>query len=433
MSEMGQCLVNLKKFQDAVELLQRALDIQTARLGEADLETVFTFGRLASAYSRNGSFEKASKCFRKAIEARLSFVAEHSDDAGNLVSLAGLYINQGHMLRRQRKLAEVIEPFSQALEILQPIESARSAELQTKCFSGRSTTFAMMQRWDEAIQDANQSALHATTASSECAALVLKAYFLALGSGDVDESIDIVEGVLRRKKESVDLLTSTAIENVVRLAGAICNHGNRLRENHEPERAIEFYATAIRFLDLSDSKMAKDNRANTYLNRARALVDMARMEEACDDVDRAVENAPTADRADFMLMWKARVLAQRGMANETMRIIEDVTERKSEDSDLYFAARTLALCAQAIHQARSNETSRSTQQFSACVTKCIALLAKANDVGYFHDRDRIVKFLNEKDFASVRSVPEFDQFTRQISKLMKNEVSNHGNNPRSSK
>src|SRR5207244_359632 len=91
---------------------------------------------------------------------------------------------------------------------------------------------------------------------------------------------------------------------VVELAGGYCNFGLLVRDQGEPQAALDWFAKAIGALEPVLQKeprlvTAREFLRNTYWNRAEALDLLQRHGEAVTDWDRAIELDAGADKAEL--------------------------------------------------------------------------------------------------------------------------------------
>ncbi len=85
-------LSNVGKFDEALPLVENALKIRLAELGEDNSETAIALNQLARIYTIRGNFEKAEQTNQRALSIREKiFGAEHPDVALSLHNLALLY------------------------------------------------------------------------------------------------------------------------------------------------------------------------------------------------------------------------------------------------------------------------------------------------------------------------------------------------------
>lgn len=211
MTDLGTALSSSGEVEEAIELQQQALEIEQEKYGEQHPRTIHILGVLAQSYGQIKDLENAGRYFHKAIDARLAIATEKPQDWGNAVSLGGLYCNYGIMLRDEKnELDEAAKCFSEGIEFLKPAKSESGRRFLVNNYMCRAETFGLMQRWAEAIADADLAILNATTPGRKDGMLLWKARLLAQ-SRQTDESIQIVDDVLTREEDDTGLYLAARV------------------------------------------------------------------------------------------------------------------------------------------------------------------------------------------------------------------------------
>ncbi|KZP24358.1 TPR-like protein [Athelia psychrophila] len=84
------------RYEEAVALLQQALEGQTHQLGAEHLDTLNTVDRLADVYDHQGKYDDAEALYQRALTGREQQLgADHPDTLGTVNGLAILYEEQG--------------------------------------------------------------------------------------------------------------------------------------------------------------------------------------------------------------------------------------------------------------------------------------------------------------------------------------------------
>jgi len=119
MASIGDVYRNLKNFEKSAPLLEEALRIQLAELGEDHVDTARTRDELGNLFREMGRYEEAEVELRKALEARLRILAPDDPD------IALSENNLGLVLTRMGRLDEAQEWLEKALALRKRIYGER--------------------------------------------------------------------------------------------------------------------------------------------------------------------------------------------------------------------------------------------------------------------------------------------------------------------
>jgi tetratricopeptide (TPR) repeat protein len=87
----------MRRYQKALPLYQRVLEIHEKRLGPEHPEAAISLNNLAFVYERMGDYPKALPLYQRALEIHEKQLGpEHPDTATSLHNLAGLYESMGN-------------------------------------------------------------------------------------------------------------------------------------------------------------------------------------------------------------------------------------------------------------------------------------------------------------------------------------------------
>ena len=99
------------KYDDAIKILQKAIDIREKFLRRTYLDISICYNALGEAYEPKHEYVKALHCFGKSLEIREKFVPEEN------IQLSKVYMNMGRMHYRLAELPRACEYYTKVLEI----------------------------------------------------------------------------------------------------------------------------------------------------------------------------------------------------------------------------------------------------------------------------------------------------------------------------
>src|SRR5262249_55952341 len=184
----------------------------------------------------------------------------------------------------------------------------------------------------------------------------------------------------------------------VEVAGSQVNFGNLQLANRKPEEALQLHARAIETLE-SVLRQVKVNATaqrflrNAHWGRAQALQALARLADADEDWDKAVELSPEPERLQFR-MNRAACRVRIGQVDAALEEADELTKIQ-HPMVLYDAGCVFALAAN-----RRDEAGGSLSK-EECAQRAVALLQQAVAKGCKKEermkKDEDLKGLRERD------------------------------------
>lgn len=124
---LGDLYMELGKYQDAQDQFKKALAVQFKTLGENAADNASLYNRIAFAYEQQGKYEKSEEFFKKAVALYESqYGTDDPQLASGLDGLAGLY-------RLEGKFKEAEALFARALKIYEKANGSKSESVAIAC------------------------------------------------------------------------------------------------------------------------------------------------------------------------------------------------------------------------------------------------------------------------------------------------------------
>ena len=253
------------KYQQARELLTKAVDIMNEIGGSDDPDTLRAMANLASTYWNQGRWDDAVKLEEKVLEARIRLLSEeHPDTLTAMANLASTYWNQGRWDDAVKLEEKVLEARIRLLGEEHPDTLTAMANL--------ASTYRNQGRWDDAVKleekvlEARIRLLGEEHPDTLTAMANLASTYW--NQGRWDDAVKLQEKVLETRirllgEEHPDTLTAMA-----NLASTYRNQGRWDDAVKLQEKVLE---ARIRLLgeEHPDTLTAMANLASTYRNQGR--------------------------------------------------------------------------------------------------------------------------------------------------------------------
>ena len=119
MSQLAACLRELKRYDDSIKVLEKALGILIERYGEVNVVTATCQNSLALTLKKAGKLSKAEEMYLKSLKTREELLpADHPHIVATNHNLGELYLELG-----QKEKAE--EYFILAMESIKRMEESQ--------------------------------------------------------------------------------------------------------------------------------------------------------------------------------------------------------------------------------------------------------------------------------------------------------------------
>ncbi|MEQ8382484.1 MAG: tetratricopeptide repeat protein [Coleofasciculus sp. A1-SPW-01] len=248
--ELGIIKLNQGRFQDAIALFQKSLEIQR-RLGDVQAEAV-TLNGLANIYIQQGKIEKAIALFKQSLELQRR-VGNVQGEAATLNNLAAIDVQQG-------KIKRAIALFQQSLEIQRRLGDVQG---EAATLSNLAGTYVYTEEIEEAIalfQRSLELQQRIGNVKGEAAILHQLAYIHA-HQGDIDTAITLYQKSLNLTQRIGDVQGEAATLNNLAFIYA---------QQEEVEEAITLLQQS---LDLTQRIGDVQNQATTLAMLGQLLAD----------------------------------------------------------------------------------------------------------------------------------------------------------------
>ena len=198
--DLGVTLGDLGRPEQAVELQQRALEIEKKLFGANHLRVIHRGSQLANALSDVGRSEEAANYYREAIDRRRAMLADKPEDWQTARSLAADCCNFGILLRDEMEdLPNALGCFNEAIELLTVVHRDHPTDLSATFLAnnllGRAATWIKLGDKAKFSEDMDQAIELRTEPSTKQEFRLTKAYYLA-EVGDTDHALEIVDNEL---------------------------------------------------------------------------------------------------------------------------------------------------------------------------------------------------------------------------------------------
>ncbi|EGR32094.1 hypothetical protein IMG5_097080 [Ichthyophthirius multifiliis] len=109
-SQMAGCLRELKRYDDAIKILEKSLQTLIQKYGENNLITANCQNNLGLTYKKSGKFSKAEVLYLKSLKTReLMLSKDHPDIIASKHNLAELYMETDDKEKAEEFLVETME------------------------------------------------------------------------------------------------------------------------------------------------------------------------------------------------------------------------------------------------------------------------------------------------------------------------------------
>jgi serine/threonine protein kinase len=441
------------RYRDAQSLLEQAIRYQelavqiepTDRPARSFLAIHhLSLGALMQELGRGGDAEvevREALKVAKQLTADYPFDAESRRSLGLCRSTLGvLHLQLGRIREAELELRQGMRTWQELAEEFPTVPEYRSnlalihfqlgnvLDLDPKQFGQAETEYRQAIQLQQPLvkqSPASQHYRHCLAESHQnLCQLLVKMRRLSDAETECRKAITIYEQLL---KDFPDVLPEA-----VGVGGSYCNLGNLIAANGQPEKALEWYARAIATLEPVFEKetrfaMGRDFLRIAHLNRAEALDELQRHDEAAKDWDQAVE-LDERKRAETQL-WRAASLAKAGQHILSVRLYREAfAAQPALADDLQHQHRYNAACPAALagcgqgkdaDQTDDKERARLRRQALEWLRADLTAYRQALDKQPQKARAAILQRMQhwhqDKDFAGVRGpealakLPECDR------------------------
>ena len=246
--------------QDALQLMEREMELNQKDLGEEHPKTLTSMRNLGVQYKQMGRLKEASQLIEKMAKARVRTLGkEHYDTLDSLATLAGIY----HVTGKPRK----------ALWLLEQVVKARKKTLGEENFdtlnsaSNLAMMYSKMGRIDEALQLSKGvvKAFKRTLGEDNPNILILLQNLANIYSdvGQVDRALELTKQVLQAYARSLGEDHPDAIDSALSLACGYCQAGQLERARPVMEKVVEA-SKRVLGEEAPNTLIAINNLANLY-------------------------------------------------------------------------------------------------------------------------------------------------------------------------
>jgi serine/threonine protein kinase len=197
---LGLTLQERDDVEQAVEALERSLDIERKLHGEDHMRAIQTGSMLALALNDLGRIDQAAELIQRAIDFQQRELAEHPDDWATAQSLAGNFCNLGILLHDKKEdHPEAIESFNEAVRLLTVVHHDHPTDLSatflTNSLQWRALSWIKMGEKEKFSEDLDRVIAMTGDPSIQQELRLEKACYLA-EAGETAEALDIVDDEL---------------------------------------------------------------------------------------------------------------------------------------------------------------------------------------------------------------------------------------------
>jgi tetratricopeptide (TPR) repeat protein len=432
--ELGRCHYHLgnllretsaiaeaKKEFEAARAVQERLVAEFRHVPDYRAELAASQNGLGTLLNDTGNWADAEKAYRAALEIQKSLVADFPRAPVHRSNLATAYGNLGNVLRDNNRRTEAAVAYRSALSIQDRLVADFPSVPDYRQSLGRfhNNLGLLLRRSGQPVQSeaAHRAAIEVferlvhdfsrTPAYREDLAgshYNLGNLFYATGKHEAAERDYVaalkVWGELTADHPGVPMYA-------VGLAACHTKVGDVARDRQKLVAALDAYGKAIATLENLLTRVpklaaARDVLDSAYRGRAKALVALARPNEALKDWDRLVDLASSADRPSVRLE-RAGVLVQAGQPAAAVAEADALTADAKLPADaLYDAACVYALASAVAKDSRIQSETLASRSF--------ALLRRAIAAGY---KD-VANMKADSDLTSLRSREEFKALLREM-------------------
>jgi tetratricopeptide (TPR) repeat protein/tRNA A-37 threonylcarbamoyl transferase component Bud32 len=365
-----------------------------------------------------GLLDEAVPVHRKAITIQEQLTKDFSSLPVHRQDLASSHTNLGVLLAELGNYEEALADHDRALQILQQLardfpgtpEYHRALALS---HTNRGEALRNLDRLEEALS-AHRSAL---TVQEELAAgaeavpqdrqglarVQQNLADLLVGLSRYDEALAQLQEALAAREQLVADSPTNALYQI-ELAGSQGTMGNLLRDRGQPEGALDWYAKSLDRLEqvlTADARLlqARLFACSIYRNRAVALGQLARHEEALGDYNRSID-LDDGQRRTGLSMERAMTLSRLKKHSQALAEVDAlVAKPDANEQALYSAA--------CIYAVASTTADADTENYAA---RAVDLLRRAVENGY-KDAAQLQK---DKDIDALRSRDDFKKLLGEL-------------------
>ncbi len=249
-----------------------------------------------------------------------------------------------------------------------------------------------------------------------------KAY-VAIGSitalvGNKEQALTAIQNA-REIQEQLVADHPTVTRYAIGLGGSYCNTGDMNQDTGDPEGALKWYGKAIGMLgDVLDrdtrNTTARQFLRNSHWQRARALTELGRYNEAVSDSNKAIEmgGGVTPNTVRMQRAWR-RAMA-RDHTRATAEADELATKTVVSGGTLYDAACVFSLSNTA---AMNDETLPQKQRHELAqqyAIRAVELLTEARESGFFDKPANVEHMKKDSDLDPIREEAGFKKLMEQL-------------------
>jgi tetratricopeptide (TPR) repeat protein len=340
---------------------------------------------LIGLYSQMGKFAQAETAFQKSIKLVDGLLAGDPKNAEYLTLRAADYVNAVMVYRALGRTGEAKEAARKAVAVFEELsrDHPEAVANQTRLAQAYSN-LGVVYMWENE-HDKAEAAFR--------------------------QSLTLNEAVLRDHPNVVSFI------NLV--GTSYSNTAVQIRESRSPEESLEWSARAIRTLEPLLARDPRDVQARstlfyTFLNRARALLDLGRREEADKDWRRAIELSEGQPRIE-MRLDRPSSFARLGEHVQAAKEIETLlAEGHTQALNLHSFSWVYALCSAAAANDSRLPAAEREELAEKYGGRAVELLRQAQAAGYFQDPKRLARMKDNKDFDPIGSRPDFQKLLAEL-------------------
>jgi serine/threonine protein kinase len=199
----------------------------------------------------------------------------------------------------------------------------------------------------------------------------------------------------------------------IELGGTYCNLGIVDNEQGRPESALVWYGKAKKVIEEALQHSESGIRGKQYLfnvlrNRSYIFENGGHWTEAAQEVEHAIDLTPPADRLDMRLRY-ASLLAHTNNHPKAVVVASAVASEKNVKSIEVLKAAWV--CCLACEQVKEDQ-----KEVRKYTNQSMTLLHQAADLGVFRDERVYQQLIADKDFAPLRSHPDFRAWASELEK-----------------
>jgi tetratricopeptide (TPR) repeat protein len=208
-------------------------------------------------------------------------------------------------------------------------------------------------------------------------------------------------------------------EYAVGLQASYFKAGQQFVRSGKPNKALTWYASGIRLLQEVLRKEPRHAEAKKYLYfshwaRAEALEKLDRYADSLKEWDAALHLENESRRAELRVNRAVTLARMNDYPQAAAEADELAADKTLKGKELYLLARVYSMCVQAVQRSTQSKLSEQENRAEQFAQRAMALLTRANAVGWFKVPLNVEHFKNDKDFDPLRSRDDFKKLLREL-------------------